>query len=239
LYDQEINTGNDGYRNVWITSYLSELKQISGACTLLDVGAGLSPYKNQIVNLGYEYKSHDFNDYIPQTNFKVGGLHSPSWKYPKHDYNCDILEIPEGAIAEIILCTEVLEHIPDPVRAFEKLVKLTKTGGYLLISVPFSSLMHQAPYWFQAGLSPFWFEYWAEKFHVEVVELVVYGDYVDQMLGEIPRLFPFLSRVPGAIKLASWILRRYRRVLSREVLTAGGHGVLFVGRKTEVRNGSV
>ena len=141
------------------------------------------------------------------------------------------LALPADARADVILCTEVLEHVPDPIRAFEKFSKLVNSGGYLIITVPFSSLMHQAPYWFQAGLSPFWFEYWAKEFNIEVVELTVYGDYIDQMSQEMTRLFPFLRHFPGATKATSWLLEKYRNRLSKEVLSSGGYGVLFVGKR--------
>lgn len=230
MYRQLIDTGNDSFRNSWVLSKLIELKSESLHSSLLDVGAGLSPYKESALNFGFEYKSHDFGGYVPATSQKASGLHSASWDYPKHDFVCDILELPEDACADVILCTEVLEHVPDPIRVFEKLSKMVNSGGYLVFTVPFSSLMHQAPYWFQAGLSPFWFEYWAKEFEIEVVELIVYGDYIDQMSQEMTRLFPFLRHIPGATKATSWLAKKYRKLMSDEVLTSGGYGVLFVGK---------
>jgi SAM-dependent methyltransferase len=231
MYQQLINTGNDGFRDSWVISTLKSLRSKSRVSSLLDVGAGLSPYKDSTLDLGFEYKSHDFGGYVPSASQKAGGLHSASWEYAKHDYICDILALPADARADVILCTEVLEHIPDPIRVFEKLSKMANPGGYLVFTVPFSSLMHQAPYWFQAGLSPFWFEYWAKEFNIEVVELTVYGDYVDQMLQEMTRLFPFLRHIPGATKVTAWLAKNYRGLLSEEVLTSGGYGVLFVGKR--------
>jgi len=231
MYKQLIDTGNDSFRDSWVTSTLKYLKASSKSSSLLDVGAGLSPYKKSALDLGYGYSSHDFGGYLPTASQKASGLHSASWDYPKHDFVCDILELPEDARADVILCTEVLEHIPDPIRVFEKLSKTVNSGGYLVFTVPFSSLMHQAPYWFQAGLSPFWFEYWAKEFKIEVVELTVYGDYIDQMTQEIGRLFPFLRHIPGATNATSWLAKKYRGLLSEEVLTSGGYGVLFVGKR--------
>ena len=231
MYKQVINTGNDSFRDTWVRVALKNLKSKSQLSSLLDVGSGLSPYKDSTLDLGFEYKSHDFGGYVPSAHRKASGLHSASWEYPKHDYICDILALPADALADVIICTEVLEHVPDPIRVFEKLSKMINSGGYLVFTVPFSSLMHQAPYWFQAGLSPFWFEYWAKEFNVEVVELTVYGDYVDQMLQEMTRLFPFLRHIPGATKVIAWLAKKYRGLLSEEVLTSGGYGVLFVGKR--------
>jgi 2-polyprenyl-3-methyl-5-hydroxy-6-metoxy-1,4-benzoquinol methylase len=92
---------------------------------------------------------------------------------------------------EVVLCTEVLEHIPDPVRAFKKLSNLASSRGYVLISVPFLSLMHQAPYWYSSGISPYWFEYWAKEYDLEIIKLEVSGDYIDLMKQEVARLLDF------------------------------------------------
>lgn len=233
MYKQLIDTGNDSFRDSWVANTLKNLKASSKISSLLDVGAGLSPYKNSALDMGYVYSSHDFGGYAPSESAKAGGLHSAAWDYPKHDYICDILALPETARADIMLCTEVLEHVPDPIRVFEKLSKLINPEGYLVITVPFCSLMHQAPYWFQAGLSPFWFEYWAKEFGIEIVELTVYGDYIDLMSQEMGRTFFFHRHIKGLSRIGTWLARRYRGRLSQEVLSSGGLGVLFVGKRPE------
>jgi len=48
-----------------------------------------------------------------------------------------ILSLPvETASADLVTCTQVLEHIDDDLRAFEELNRILKTGGYLLLAVP-------------------------------------------------------------------------------------------------------
>jgi SAM-dependent methyltransferase len=231
MYKQLIDTGNDSFRDAWVIGTLKRLKEDLKNPSVLDVGAGLSPYKESATDFGFEYKSHDFGGYLPSESQEASGLHSASWDYPKHDFVCDILALPESAHADVILCTEVFEHIPDPIRVFEKLSKTVNSGGYLVITVPFCSLMHQAPYWFQAGLSPFWFEYWAKEFDIEIVELTVYGDYIDLMSQEIGRTLFFHRHIKGLAKFGVWLARKYRGRLSQEVLSSGGLGVLFVGKK--------
>jgi hypothetical protein len=93
--------------------------------------------------------------------------------------------------------------------------------------------MHQAPYWFQAGLSPFWFEYWAKEIGIKIVELTVYGDYIDLMSLEMGRTFFFHRHIKGLSRIGTWLARRYRSRLSQEVLLSGGLGMLFVGKKPE------
>jgi 2-polyprenyl-3-methyl-5-hydroxy-6-metoxy-1,4-benzoquinol methylase len=231
MYQHIRSSQNDEFRDFWVTNTLRKVKNSLHGETLLDVGAGLSPYKMHAVSLGFKYLSHDFGKYVPDASKKYPGLHSVSWSYPHHDFQCDILDIPDSISVDVVVCTEVLEHVPDPIRVFDKLSKSVKPGGYLIFTVPFSSLMHQAPYWFQAGLSPFWFEYWAAEFKVEIVELTVYGDYIDQMSYEISRLFPFLRHIPYAVSSIKLLAKIYRRFMNDEVLSSGGFGVLFLGKK--------
>ena len=102
---------------------------------------------------------------------------------------------------------------------------MTKFGGYILITVPFLSLMHQSPYWFSSGLSPFWFEYWAEKLNLEICELEVSGDYIDMMEQEVARLL-------GISKLSK-LVKSFRFRLPSEVLESGGFGTLCVLRQKQ------
>jgi ubiquinone/menaquinone biosynthesis C-methylase UbiE len=48
-----------------------------------------------------------------------------------------ILSLPvESASADLVACTQVLEHIDDEFRAFDELTRILKPGGYLLLAVP-------------------------------------------------------------------------------------------------------
>jgi SAM-dependent methyltransferase len=139
--------------------------------------------------------------------------------------------IPETTKYDLIICTEVLEHVPDPAAAFKKMVSLLSPKGTLVISVPMMSLMHQAPYWFQAGLSPQWFEYHSKHSFMTVESLTIYGDYVDYMEQEIFRVFEFLNRIRGLSRLVPSIKRILRKKLNPSLLEAAGFGVVYIGRK--------
>jgi SAM-dependent methyltransferase len=143
------------------------------------------------------------------------------------------LEIPPDAVADVILCTEVLEHVPDPVRAFQHMASLLKPGGYLLVSVPFLSLMHQAPFWFSSGLSPFWFQHWSSESKIDIVDLTVQGDYSDLMAQEVGRLLTFSPRIKGLNRLGSKVAKIAGKRLPQDIRNSGGLGTLYIGRKPE------
>jgi 2-polyprenyl-3-methyl-5-hydroxy-6-metoxy-1,4-benzoquinol methylase len=225
---------NDAFRNQWVINNLMKLSNAE-AIQLLDVGAGSSPYKSEIQKLGITYKSHDFNKYSPINNKeKSPGLQNYDWDYAKHDYVCEILDLNPKDNFEIILCTEVFEHIPDPIRALEKLSKITKPGGSIIITVPFLSLMHQSPYWFQAGLSPYWFEHWAAKFQLSIEEMTVSGTYTDLINQELNRYLVNIFKFKGVGKLMGLLTKpiySLGKYINADLQGSGAFGTLVVLRK--------
>lgn len=225
-YLQTSNHTNEAYRYEWIKSRIEKYSNSLSSKTALDVGAGLSPYKKTFLALSFDYFSHDFSLYNPSKKASQG-LHNSDWKLPKHDFVCDVLDVPETSKYDFVICSEVFEHVPDPVAVIEKLSVLTKSGGYILITVPFLSLMHQSPFWFSSGLSPFWFQYWAEKMNLEICELEVSGDYIDLMQQEFSRLLYFKRPIRGITRL-SRLVKTLRPLLASEVLSSGGFGTMCV-----------
>jgi SAM-dependent methyltransferase len=57
---------------------------------------------------------------------------------PRHeDCRGSVTEIPfEAGMFDAVLCTEVMEHVPDDRRGFAELGRVTAPGGLLLLSVP-------------------------------------------------------------------------------------------------------
>lgn len=223
-YGLEWNVENPDYRDQWVACHLRELSNAGG--TLLDVGAGTGPYRSLAEGLGFRYLAHDFAGYVPSG--AAAGLQNADWQFTSLDLACDILDIPENAKYSVVLCSEVLEHVPDPAGALEKLARLVENGGSLLVTVPFLSLMHQAPHWHASGLSPFFFDHWIPKFGLNVDEITVHGDYVGLMTQELNRIIgASVGRVPrrAASRALKSVLRLARRVISEDVLSSGGFGV--------------
>ena len=140
----EIN--HESFRFKWVANQIQRLGEQGSSKVLLDVGCGTQPFKNLILENGIEYLSQDFGKYEGDNTFF--GLHNSEKPKDSIDFICDILEIPEKRQFDIVLCTEVFEHVPDPAKALEKLLKLVSTSGVLIVTVPGSSWTHQAPYYF-------------------------------------------------------------------------------------------
>lgn len=229
-YTQVGNTKPE-YRNEWVIEKIKTYAKRYPGGSFFDVGAGSSPYKNVVSEAGLRYQSQDFNMY--KASLGDPGNHTENWNYAEHDFICDILDIPDDVNSDITFCSEVLEHVPNTVLALKKLAACTKESGIIIVTVPFISLMHQAPYWFQSGLSPFWFEYWAKEFELEVVEITVQGDYVDLVHQDFSRLMQgtLLHRILLRILNRLHIFEKSRKFMKSDITSSGGCGTLVILHK--------
>ncbi|MEM8561679.1 MAG: class I SAM-dependent methyltransferase [Pseudomonadota bacterium] len=60
---------------------------------------------------------------------------SPAHAYRAIHSDCDPIPLDQE-MGDIVICTEVLEHVRDPHRLMSELVRITKPGGKLVITVP-------------------------------------------------------------------------------------------------------
>ncbi len=78
--------------------------------------------------------------------------------YAPIDIICDANAIPvEDASFDVVLCTEVLEHVPDPVAVMREFGRITAPGGRLILTAPLGSGIHQEPFHFYGGYTPYWY----------------------------------------------------------------------------------
>jgi SAM-dependent methyltransferase len=177
----KVGTTNESVRVKWIEN---TLKKIPSGLTILDAGAGESQFKKFCSHL--HYVSQDFGQYEGKGEV---GLHTGTWDNSKLDIVSDITAIPRPDHSfDAIMCTEVLEHVPDAVAALTELNRLLKHGGYLLITAPFASLTHFAPYHFATGFNRFFYEHHLAKFGYNIVELDLNGNYFEFVAQEVRRI---------------------------------------------------
>lgn len=183
-------TTNESARVKWIED---TLKKIPAGLTILDAGAGESQFKRFCDHL--KYIAQDFGQYNGEGNV---GLQMGTWDNSRLDIVSDILSIPlPNHSVDAIMCTEVLEHIPDPIGAIKEFSRLLKPGGYLLLTAPFSSLTHFAPYHFATGFSRYFYEKHFPDNSLEIVELQFNGNFFEYVAQETRRIKPVAARYAG------------------------------------------
>lgn len=177
-----VGMNNEFYREKWVKEKLENLK--SGT-RLLDAGAGEQKYKGYCSNL--IYVSQDFGQYSPvQLN---EGLQMNSWDYKELNIISDITSIPElDSSFDAIMCTEVFEHIISPSLALSEFSRLLRKGGELILTAPFASLTHFAPYFFYSGFSKYFYELELKRNGFEILEINYNGNYFEYLAQELLRL---------------------------------------------------
>ena len=151
---------NEQYRLRWVARMLRKQKK---GLKIIDVGAGECQYKKYCSHL--KYKSQDFNKYDPRK--EKAGLQMPSWNNQSIDIVCDITKIPvKKSSFDIVLCTEVLEHLLCPEEAIKEISRITKKGGKLILTAPFCSLTHFAPYHYSTGFNRYYYNEVFKKYDI-------------------------------------------------------------------------
>jgi len=173
----EIHNFNQRDRDKWVIAKASE---VPAGSSILDIGAGTCPYRKYFSHCNY--KAHDFKKY-------QGVMLGNTTEYGEIDYESDIVSIPvPDESFDYILCTEVLEHVPEPIKAIEEMSRILKPGGKMILTAPLGSGLHQLPYHYYGGYTPEWYKLMAERYNLNLIEIVPNGGYFRLLAQESARL---------------------------------------------------
>jgi len=181
----EIHDFNQHSRDKWMAT---KAASVEAGESVLDVGAGTCPYRTLFSHC--VYKTHDFMKYSGE---KLGGTND----YGNIDYVSEItaIPVPDNSF-DVVICTEVLEHVPNPILALTELSRIVRPGGRLLITAPLGSGLHQLPYHYYGGFSPEWYHHWGRHLGLEVVETTPNGGFFRLLAQECTRAAHFLVTSP-------------------------------------------
>jgi len=192
---------------------------------LLDIGCGSQPFKSYFVDRVELYLGLDISN--------EEGV----------DIVADALQLPFASHSfDTVLCTQSLEHVPDPDSVFREISRVLKNGGILILSAPMAWQLHCAPHDYYR------FTHHALLYLAKENSLTV--EYIKSMRGffatmgqllnnEFIRLASFLpvvllSPIFLLVNIVSLLLDRISQRLPIDKLTLG---YIMVARK-EARNES-
>ena len=180
------NLNNQFERDFFITN---ELKKIPSAHSILDAGCGNQPYREFCSHLNY--KSQDFGQYTMDLKKMIGSEGvggTEGYKYGELDYIGDIWDInEEDNTFDAILCSEVFEHIPHPIKTIQEFSRLLKINGKLILTAPSNCIRHMDPYFFYTGFSDRWYEKFLSENGLKIESITAVGDYYSWLAVEMAR----------------------------------------------------
>ncbi|MEM6883624.1 MAG: methyltransferase domain-containing protein [Verrucomicrobiota bacterium] len=194
-YDPDATgTDNVATRENWLSKELNALPE---GTRILDAGAGAQQYKRLCSHL--DYVSQDFAAYDGKGD--GSGMQTGSYDYGKLDIISDITDIPEPDKSfDAVMCIEVLEHVPHPIAALTELSRLLRPGGKIILSAPFCSITHYAPYHFHTGLTRYWYETHLSHNDIQIDRIIYNGDFF-QVLAQELRRTPEMAKQYGPYSL--------------------------------------
>jgi SAM-dependent methyltransferase len=151
------------YLQLFIKRQLNQL--IAPGCLVGDIGCGEQPLRELIEALGGIYTGIDIEQNSQNTVQVIASITN--------------VPLPDSHF-DVILCTEVLEHVSDTDAAFCELARLLKPGGKMVVTVPFAYPLHEEPYDF-VRLTPYQIRECARNTRLEIVELEVSGNELEVM----------------------------------------------------------
>jgi len=118
---------------------MPQVRPISGRLRVLDVGGGRAPYAHLFQKEGALYV-------VLESNILSVGSSSPRFVVG------DALALPfRPASFDIVLLTEVLEHIAEPKQALVQCARMLRPGGFVIVTAP--------QYWHVHGWSSDYYRY--------------------------------------------------------------------------------
>lgn len=150
---------NQVERDHWIAK---QAAGITAGSRVLDVGAGSCPYRPLFAHCVYQ--TQDFKALYAE-QLRSGG-------YGGIDYVCDAAAIPvEPGSFDVVLCTEMIEHVPRPDDVIAEFARILKPGGTLFLTAPLGSGIHQEPYHYYGGFTPYWYQRFLEESGFDAIRI--------------------------------------------------------------------
>lgn len=153
-----------------------------------DIGCGEQPFRREIEHAGGMYAGIDLTQNSQNTVDVLATITN--------------IPLPDNSF-DIILCTEVLEHVPDTYLAFKELARLTKPSGKIILTVPFAYPLHEEPYDF-LRLTRYQIHECAEKSGLRIIELTTSGNELEVIATVWCNMWNRLGQSPQTVLQKYW-----------------------------------
>jgi SAM-dependent methyltransferase len=116
-----------------IAAFVAEAaRALPPGARVLDVGAGDAPYRELFEHVDYRTSDWEASPHEGARRADVIG-------------SADTLPLPDAEL-DAVLCTQVLEHVPEPAPVLAELHRILRPGGRLYLTVPLVWELHELPH---------------------------------------------------------------------------------------------
>lgn len=98
---------------------------------------GLIRSGHPVLHIAPENGLRERLDKILDADYTAGDKHEPGYRYPELVMDLDVTDLPfADEVFDLIICSHVLEHVPNDRKAMRELHRVMKPGGFGLLVVP-------------------------------------------------------------------------------------------------------
>lgn len=163
---------------------------------VLDAGAGKMPYKPLFAHVSYEAA-----DVVPA---------------PGLDYVCDIAAMPvEDGRYDLILCSQTLEHVMNPITVLQEFRRPVKPGGQVWLTAPLFYPEHVKP-WDYFRYTRFAWRKMARRAGLTIVDISWLEGYYGTLSFQLEMAY---AALPSDMRVWRYLLLHLSRRLAKRELT--------------------
>lgn len=193
--------------HIYYKCYLTDMrrvidKYICGQNTIFDIGCGNKPFEQYIrarIKSDFPFM-YQGSDVVQSSDNKV-------------DIVCDATDIPVlSSSYDVVICTQVIEHVFDHIKVFEEANRILKPGGVFIVSSNFFWKIHEGPYDFYR-FTKYGFRSLLKESGFEVVEEIANGGKW-AVLGQMLLQICWIEHDPSSFFLKRKFFTLLRRSMS-------------------------
>lgn len=185
---------------------------------VLDVGCGMKPYEQLLGSQATHWTGLDFVQ-------SAAG-------HTRADVFGSALDMPfESASFDTIICTQVAEHVPEPMRLFSECARVLRTGGILLLTTPQTEEIHEQPHDYYR-YTRYGLQYLAEAQGLQVLALHPFGGAAQAFALLAARELPCAQRIPPLFALSRLLVAAINltgAILDQLWLATGDRRAITIG----------